>query len=72
MKNISYIIKDALSTIDTLHFNPLSVWLTINKGFGRVSMRSNYFRDCVKISLQPNRLIFEAIFSTTDNKLIAN
>ena len=61
-----------MSTIDTLRFNPLSVWLTINKGFGRVSLSSNYFHDCVKISLQPNRLIFEAIFSTTDNKLIAN
>ena len=44
----------------------LSVWLTINKGVSRVSMSSNYFRDCV----QPNRLIFEVIFSTTDNKLI--
>ena len=35
-------------------------------------MCSNYFCDCVKISFQPNRLIFEVIFSTTDNKLIAN
>ena len=40
MKNISYMIKDALSTIDTLHLIPLSVWLTINNGVGRVSMSS--------------------------------
>ena len=72
MKNISSIIKDALSIIDTLNLIPLSVWLTINNRVVRVSMSSNYFRDCVKISLQPNILIFEVIFSTTDNKLIAN
>ena len=61
-----------LSTIDTLHLILLSVWLTNNNGAGRVSMISNYFRDCVKISLQPNRLIFEVIFSTADNKLMGN
>ena len=57
-----------MSTIDTLHFISLtSVHLTFSNGVGKMPVSSNYFRDCVKYLFNHQRLIFEVVFSTTDN-----
>ena len=66
--NIYLIINGALSTIDTLHFISFtSVHLTISNGVGKMPVSGNYFRDCVKYLFNQKRLIFEVVFSTTDN-----
>ena len=64
VKTIYLIINDALSTIDTLHFNSLT---GVSFNNGKMPVSSNYFRDCVKYRIQSKQLILEMVFSTTDN-----